>query len=109
MDKKDIPKVSSFKKGDLNDNHIPLGIWLNKSNQKLYMVTGTRIEATNDCCNAGKIKVDYQDEHDKYTRLKSEFLNKFKWICSPGEVKDLIEVHRVLKEFSKGGQDGSEH
>jgi len=103
MDNKDIPKGSPYKKQDSNDKHIPLGIWLNEKNRRLYMITGTRIETTNNCCSAGKVKVDYQDEHDKYTQLKSEFLNKFKWICSPGELQDFNHIQQIIKELFKEG------
>ena len=64
--------------------HITTGMWKNKKTGLWYMVTGTRLEATNNCHSAGKIKVDYEDDHDKYTRLKSEFLNKFTLVCPAG-------------------------
>ena len=52
-----------------------LGVWTNNKNGHTYLVTGTRINTTND--RDGEIMVEYENDKEKFCRELSEFRAKF--------------------------------
>lgn len=59
---------------------IDIGVYRNKKHGQYYLVTGTRLDCTN---NSGTYMVDYQDRNgEKFTQTVSEFLEKFNPVCT---------------------------
>lgn len=62
---------------------IAVGVWIHNKSGTKYLVTGTRLDCTNNKPEADATMVEYQN-HDgkKFTRTLREFLTKFTIECS---------------------------
>lgn len=73
---------------------LELGLYRHIKTGKVYLVTGTRIETTNGEMD-NEVKVDYTDGELNFSRVVSEFCEKFRLILSAGDHLCEGKIHPI--------------